>query len=120
MEVCPSTKNSFTEIINSLIPEIAIDKFEFVAAQNNGEILNLFYKEKGVGFKDVAPENLKPKGFFPTITTHEFLFDNQLFYLNLKRRRWLNIDTRKEGFINWSLLKTKTRYESLFKEINIH
>ena len=112
-------ENQYPKIINKYFPDIVIDKFEFVEAINKDGILNLSFKEKNEVAKEFVVENLKPKGFFPNITVHEFEYNKQKFYLTIKRKRWLNIDNQREGFINWSLLKKRAMTKSLFTELRI-
>lgn len=111
--------SSYIESIISLCPEIENGNFEYTSCNSNGDILNISFREKSNLSKEIIPKNVKPKGFFPEITIEEIQVDNQKVYITIKRKRWVDINTNNEGFINWTLLKfdsiRKDDYDLIFR-----
>lgn len=101
-------KSKYIESAISLCPEIINDNFKYVSSKSKGEILHLNFIEKSTFSKKNIPEYVKSKGFFPEITIDEIQIENQKVYITIKRRRWINLNTNCEGYINWRLLKIKS------------
>lgn len=118
----PNSENSYIDSIKSLFPEIFNDHFKLISTKKEGGILNLYFKEKNLFTKGFETENLKLVGFFPHITIQEIQIRGQLIYLNIKRRKWVNVYTNVEGFIDWNSYEMKGKsienFETLFTEIN--
>ena len=116
-------ENAYVDSIKSLFPEIFNSHYKLISTAKEGAILNLYFKETNIFSKGFETEKLKLVGFFPDITIQEIEIRGQQIYLNIKRRRWVNVYTNVEGFIDWNLLDVKGKkvdnFESLFTEINL-
>lgn len=114
-------ENTYIDSVKILYPEIFNDHFKLISIKKDRGILNLYFKEINNFPKEFVSKHLKSQGFFPEITIEEFEIRGQTIYLNIKRRRWINIKTNNEGFINWNLLKSEKQdmndFELFFKEI---
>ncbi|GEM_PF-4481436 len=115
-----NSENTYIDSIKSLFPEIFNDHFKLISTKKEDGILNLYFKEKNLFSKGFETESLKLVGFFPQITIQETQIRGQQIYINIKRRKWVNIYSNTEGFIDWNLLEKKGKFvenfESLFTE----
>jgi hypothetical protein len=62
------------------------------------------------------------KGFFPEIVIQDFPIRGHKVFLHIRRRRWLNTETSKVIYRNWTLVEKGTRmtgeFAAFLKEIN--
>jgi len=53
-------------------------------------------------------------GFYPEQTVHDFPIRGKVFDLTIKRRRWLNTDTRQVVNRDWNLIAEGMRFTQEF------
>jgi hypothetical protein len=59
-------------------------------------------------------EKLLSKGFFPVITVQDFPIREYRVLMHIKRRRWLNENTGKAVYRDWTVVARGTRITSGF------
>ena len=71
---------------------------------------------------EYSNDQLQSKGFFESITVQDFPIREHKVYLHIKRRRWLDLSTKKVVFRDWNLVAKGTRltqeFASFLKEVN--
>jgi hypothetical protein len=99
-------------LLRLFLPDFILENFEF----------------KGVIEELNTPpsewDNIKvlSKGFFPQIVIQDFPIRGHKVFYHIRRRRWLNTETSKVIYRNWSLVEKGTRmtgdFAAFLKEIN--
>jgi hypothetical protein len=115
-------QDSYSELIQLLLPEIIVEYFELTSYKKADEILHLYLKEINSIPKEYRQNKLSSKRFFEEITVQDFPIRGHQVYLHINRRRWLNEDTGQVVFRDWNLVADGTRvtqeFASFLKEIN--
>jgi hypothetical protein len=115
-------QDSFIDLLKLLLPEIIVDYFELTSYEKGDEILHLYLREINSIPKEYRDSKLSSKGFFEEITVQDFPIRGHQVYLHITRRRWLQEDTGKIVFRDWTLVAKGTRmtreFAAFLKEIN--
>jgi hypothetical protein len=88
--------------------------FELKGVREEAEILHLDLEEVNTKPEEFAGEKLLSKGFFPAITVQDFPIREYKVLMHIKRRCWLNENTGKVVYSDWTVLATGTRLTSGF------
>lgn len=97
-----------------IIPSGVSDYFEMTHYSKNDDRLDIFLDEMNVIPEEYQNNRLLSKGFFEPITLQDFPIRGLQVYLHVKRRRWLNQDTKKVVYRNWILVAKGTRITADF------
>jgi len=111
-----------TDVLSLFLPQVLVDYFKLVKHTKELEVLHLYFEE----FLDVPKEyvnfKLHSKGFHKEIAIQDFPIRGLQVFLHIKRRRWIDIQTKKVVERDWSLVAQGTRitteFSSFFKQIN--
>ena len=105
-----------------LLPEYLVEYFEVVKYEKRGENLHLFFEEKHITSDELEGIKVLSKGFFDEIIVQDFPIRGQNAFLHIKRRRWLNVESKKVVTRDWNLVTKGTRitaeFASFLKEIS--
>ncbi|MGM9506068.1 ISAon1 family transposase N-terminal region protein [Larkinella sp. GY13] len=114
--------DSFLPILQFLLPEFILENFELTSIDRPDGVFHVYIEEKNADENDPERKNLLSKGFFPTITVQDFSIWGHQVFLHIKRSRWLNIQTRKVVYRDWTQVEKGTRmiseFSTFLKDIN--
>ena len=113
---------SFLPIIQFLLPEFILENFELTTIDRQEGVFHIHLTEKNTDDRDSERENLLSKGFFAPITVQDFPVRGHKVCLHIKRRRWLNTQTGKVVYRDWTQVEKGTRmtgeFAAFLKEIS--
>ena len=113
---------SFLPIIQFLLPEFILENFELTTIDRQEGVFHIHLTEKNTDDRDSERENLLSKGFFAPITVQDFPLRGHKVFLHIKRRRWLNTQTGKVVYRDWTQVEKGTRmtgeFAAFLKEIS--
>lgn len=118
--------DSYLSFLKFTLPEQLLEYFELTShsqeKEEKGATLHLYLQEVNTIPTEYSTLKLSSKGFFEEVTIQDFPIRGQKVLLHIKRRRWLNEDTGKVVFRNWTLIAQGTRitknFAAFFKEIS--
>jgi hypothetical protein len=105
---------SFLPLIELILPEFIIDNYLLTHVEKSAERYHVYLEEKNYPEGDPRKADLLSKGHFPTITLQDFPIRGHKVFLHIKRRRWLNTQTGKVVFRDWTEVAEGTRMTSEF------
>ena len=105
---------SFLPIVQFLLPEFILENFELTTITRQEGVFHIHLTEKNTDDRDSEGKNLLSKGFFAPITVQDFPLRGHKVFLHIKRRRWLNTQTGKVVYRDWTEVGKGTRMTSEF------
>lgn len=114
--------NQYIEFLKLILPEFLIDNFDLVKTDKKNEMMHLYFEERKILPSEESHRTLISHGFYDPVTIQDFPLRGNAVYLHVKRRRWLDKDTREVVKKDWELVAKGTRltpeFASFLKEIN--
>ena len=114
--------DSYIDLLKLILPEFLIDNFDLVTTDKKNEVMHLYFEERKNLPVEESHRMLISHGFYEEVTIQDFPLRGNAVYLHVKRRRWLDKDTREVIKKDWSLVAKGTRltpeFASFLKEIN--
>lgn len=114
--------NSYLERLKLILPEFLINHFDLVNNIKIGEVMHLYFEELNIVPKEEVSIILIAYGFHKEVTIQDFPLHGNTVYLHVKRRRWLDRDTKEVVQRNWNLVAQGTRmtteFAAFLKEIS--
>lgn len=113
---------SATSLLKLFLPDFILENFEFTGVIEDTDTLHFHLEE--VNKLPTEWESIKAhsKGFYPEVVVQDFPIRGHKAFFHIKRRRWLNLETNKVIYRNWTLVEKGTRmteeFASFLKEIN--
>jgi len=109
-------------LLQLFLPDFILDHFEFKGVIVDNETFNISLEEINTPPFEWGNIKVLSKGFFPEIVIQDFPIRGHKVFLHIKRRRWLNTESSKVIYRNWTLVETGTRmtgeFAAFLKEIN--
>ena len=102
------------ELLSYFLPEGILEYFEITEVKESKDRLTLVLEEKPLPTVERSQKRLHSKGFYPTVQIQDFPIRRKACYLEVKRRRWINIDTQELYSRDWDLVAKGTRMTSEF------
>lgn len=115
---------SFDSLLKMILPESLCTYFELTSLKKDDqkEVMDLYLQEINIIPDEYSNARLTSKGFFEEVTIQDFPIRGYKVFLHVKRRRWLNEDTRQVVFRNWDVIAKGTRitkdFAAFLKEIS--
>jgi hypothetical protein len=114
--------NNYLELLKLILPEFLIKHFDLVRNTKNGEVMHLYFEKRNVALQEEATRILIAHGFHKEITIQDFPFRGNTVYMHVKRRRWLDKNTKAIVQRDWNLVAKGTRltdeFAAFLKEIS--
>ena len=110
------------DLLKLFLPDFILDNFDFNGAITQDDTFHINLEE--INNPPAEQEGIKvhSKGFFPEIIIQDFPVRGHRVFFHIKRRRWLDIETGKVVYRNWTLVEKGTRmtgeFAAFLKEIN--
>lgn len=102
------------QIMKYILPKEMAEYFELTGVKENGENLILFLEEKNNIPKEYEGRRTLSKGFHPSSTIEDFPIREYKVYLEIKRRKWKDLDTGETISRSWELTARGTSYTKEF------
>ena len=102
------------DLLAYFLPEGILEYFEIIQAEEKGDSLHLILEEKPLTKAEQTNKRLHSKGFYPSVQIQDFPVRKKACYLEVKRRRWIDIDTQEPYSRDWNLVAKGTRMTSEF------
>lgn len=107
-------ENITTSLLKYVLPKEMAEYFDVIEIKQNEEELPLFLDEKNLIPEEHKGKKLISKGFYPSATIEDFPIREYKVYLEIKRRKWKDVDTGKIVSRNWELTASGTSYTKEF------
>ncbi|MDT0688021.1 ISAon1 family transposase N-terminal region protein [Autumnicola psychrophila] len=99
----------YIDLLKILIPELLITHFDLTGHKTDGDILHLHFEEKPDIPKEFSSIMVIAHGFHKEITIQDFPVRGKKVFLHIKRRRWLNKQSKQVIQRDWNLVAQGTR-----------
>jgi hypothetical protein len=99
----------YIDLLKVLLPELLITHFDIAKHEIQDNILHLHFEEKITTPKEEKHRILIAHGFHKAITVQDFPVRGKKVYLHIKRRRWLDKQTKQIVQRDWDLVAQGTR-----------
>lgn len=114
--------DNYTDLIKLILPEFLVDHFDLTRTIKADEKMHLYFEEHNIVPEEAKERILIAHGFLNEITIQDFPLRGNSVFLHIKRRRWLDKDSRELVQRDWNLVAKGTRltaeFVSFLKEIN--
>ncbi len=107
-------QDSHAALLELLLPDYILAYFDLKGVRKEGDVYHLDLEEINRSPQDSNAGKLLSKGFFPSITVQDFPIRGHNVFLHIRRRRWLDQQSGKVIFRDWTLVATGTRITSEF------
>ncbi len=101
--------DSYIDLLKFILPELLVTHFTITKHSTEQKTLHLFFEEKKDLPGEVPDRKLIAHGFHKEITIQDFPLRGKTVYLHIKRRRWLDKNTKQVVQRNWDLVAQGTR-----------
>jgi len=116
------TLDTYLDLLKLILPEFLINHFDLIKNTKNGEVMHLYFEERNVVPKEEKSKILIAHGFHKEVTIQDFPLRGNTVYLHVKRRRWLDKNTKQVVQRDWNLVAQGTRmtneFAAFLKEIS--
>jgi len=102
------------DLLKHFLPEGILNYFELIEVKDSTDKLTLVLEEKPIQPNELSGRKLHSKGFYPAVDIQDFPVRNKAFFLQVKRRRWLDVDTSEVFSRDWKLVAKGTRMTEEF------
>lgn len=90
------------------------ENFELTTINRQEGVFHIHLTEKNTDDRDSERKNLLSKVFFAPITVQDFPLRGHKVFLHIKRPRWLNTQTGKVVYRDWTQVEKGTRITGEF------
>lgn len=109
-------------LLSLFLPEFILENFDFKGVIEDSETFHIELEEMNSPPTEWVSVKVHSNGFFPQIVVQDFPIRGHKVFFHIKRRRWLNIETNKVIYRDWTLVAKGTRmtgdFAAFLKEIN--
>ena len=102
------------DLLKHFLPEGILEYFDIIEVKDSKDKLTLVLEEKPLLLQEQSHRNLHSKGFYPLVEIQDFPIRKKACFLEVKRRRWLDIDTGEVFSRDWNLVAKGTRMTNEF------
>ena len=102
------------DLLKHFLPEGILDYFELTQVRDTNDKLTLVLEEKPLLPDEHSHRKLHSKGFYPIVDIQDFPIRKKACFLQVKRRRWLDVDTGEVFSRDWHLVAKGTRMTNEF------
>lgn len=99
----------YIDLLKVLLPELLITHFDIVKHEIRDNVLHFHFEEKIAVPEEFSSEIVISHGFHKEVTIQDFPIRGKSVYLHIKRRRWLNKNTKIVIQRDWDLVAQGTR-----------
>ena len=100
------------DLLKHILPEGILDYFELIEVKDSMDKLTIVLEEKPLVPEEQSHGRIHSKGFYPVVDIQDFPIRKKACFLEVKRRRWIDIDTGRVFSRDWNLVAKGTRMTS--------
>ena len=82
-------------LLRTFLPEWLFDYFELVTLEQDIASIHVYLDEQKVIPEDLSKRRLISHGFTDSVTVQDFPIKGKPVYLHLRRRRWLDVNSKE-------------------------
>ena len=105
---------SHASLLRLFLPDIILENFELKGVIQESETFHFQLEERNDTPEEWGAIKVESKVFFPEIQVQDFPIRGHKVFFHIKRRRWLDKDSRKAIYRDWTLVKKGTRMTGEF------
>ena len=109
-------------LLRLFLPDFILENFEFTGSIEESDTLHIHLEEINRLPSEWDSIKVESKGFFPEVRVQDFPIRGHKAFFHIKRRRWLNIESGKVIYREWTLVEKGTRltgeFAAFLKEIS--
>ena len=102
------------DLLKHFLPEGIRDYCEIIEVKDSSDKLTIVLEEKPLVTEEQSGRKLHSNGFYPVVDIQDFPIRKKSCFLEVKRRRWIDIDTREVFSRDLNLVAKGTRMTSEF------
>jgi len=110
------------DLLKLFLPDFILEHFEFKGVIADQDTFHIELEEFNMPPAECGINKVLSKGFFPEIVIQDFPIRGHKVFFHIRRRRWLEVDSNKVVYRNWTLVEKGTRmtgeFAAFLKEIN--
>lgn len=110
----PKLSSVEQQLLSLILPAGLLDYFEIKSVRDIKIGYEVLLEEKSDIPSEYINEPMRCHGFYPEQTIHDFPLRGKVFDLIVKRRRWLNTNTKEVASRDWNLVAQGTRFTQEF------
>lgn len=99
----------YIDLLKVLLPELLITHFDITKHETRDNVLHFHFEEKKDIPVEFSSDILISHGFHKEVSIQDFPVRGKNVYLHIKRRRWLDKNTKIVVQRNWDLVAQGTR-----------
>lgn len=97
-----------------LLPDGILDYFTVTQAEKTSTAIILHMDELDLSEEERKGRHLQSKGFYPPASIHDFPLRGKSLILQVRRRRWHDLDTGASCMRDWDVVAKGTRLTAEF------
>jgi len=97
-----------------LLPDGLLDYFQVVGVDKTVDRIIIHLDERDLSVAERCGKHLESKGFYPCSSIHDFPLRGKSLILQVRRRRWLDLDTGHPYMRDWDVVAKGTRLTAEF------
>ena len=97
-----------------LLPEGILDYFTVTQSEKTSTTIILYLDELDMSESERKGRHLQSKGFYPPASIHDFPIRGKNLILEVRRRRWIDLDTGNSYMRDWDVVAKGTRLTAEF------
>lgn len=101
--------DSYIDLLKFVLPELLITHFDLADNKIKDKVLHLYFEEKRDVPQEFSSSMIIAHGFHKETTVQDFPLRGKTVYLHIKRRRWLDRNTKQVVQRDWELVAQGTR-----------
>ena len=101
--------DSYIELLKLLLPELLVTHFDLASHRKDQDVPHLHFEEKIDIPKEFSSDPIIAHGFHKELMIQDFPVRGKKVFLHIKRRRWLNKNTKQIAQRDWNLVAQGTR-----------
>jgi hypothetical protein len=109
-------------LLKLFLPDFILEHFDFKGIIVDGETFNIELEEVNTSPSEWEGIKVHSNGFFFEIVVQDFPIRGHKVFLHIRRCRWLNMETSKAIYRNWTFVAKGTQmteeFAAFLKEIN--
>ena len=114
--------DNYLDLVKMILPEMLVSHFDLVKTEKQSEQMHLYFEERNVVPEEETTRLLVAHGFHKESTIQDFPLRGNKVYLHVKRRRWLDKQSKEVIQRDWNLVAQGTRmtaeFSAFLKEIS--
>ena len=99
----------YIDLLKVLLPELLITHFDIAKHEVRDNVLHLYFEEKKNIPQEISSQMVIAHGFHKETTIQDFPVRGKKVFLHVKRRRWLDKNTKQVVQRDWDLVAQGTR-----------